>query len=336
MFSMEMIGIDYNRSLSRYNIFEHDKLSEFLLNIFFCKLDKKVNDLKYNFFNKYYNSLWLKFWDLKLKDQSSNSQVLARDVITKAKFNFKYIRYLDTFIIGINGTKSEVNEMKEVLDSFLKSELQLKNLHSYIIDIHNDNLKFMNINISSGLFYNNKYKILFLFPKELIIKALINSGILSSKKIPICKKNLLKYNLNVIINTYIDINYFVLSSFAVCHDFSKLNRLLSYYINYSLKLTLQAKLGNKLWNRVIAPITPLRKDSNIYSISNSWKFVWQRSTGSKLKSLEQLVLGARAVSGNRLSFRRFPKYKLNIFFLFRLGLISSKILKKLYYFKINK
>ena len=42
----------------------------------------------------------------------------------------------------------------------------------------------MNINISSGLFYGNKYKIIFQFPKQLIIKALINSGILSNKRIP--------------------------------------------------------------------------------------------------------------------------------------------------------
>jgi hypothetical protein len=54
---MEMIGIYNYKSFSRYNLFEHDKLSEFLINIFFCKLDKKVNDLKYNFFNKYYNLL---------------------------------------------------------------------------------------------------------------------------------------------------------------------------------------------------------------------------------------------------------------------------------------
>jgi hypothetical protein len=57
MFNMEMIGIYNYKSFSRYNLFEHDKLSEFLINIFFCKLDKKVNDLKYNFFNKYYNLL---------------------------------------------------------------------------------------------------------------------------------------------------------------------------------------------------------------------------------------------------------------------------------------
>lgn len=315
MFNMDMIGIDNYKSMSRYNIFEHDKLSEFLINIFFCKLDKRVNALKYNFFHKYYHSLWSKFWNLKLENQSSNSQILARDLITKTKFNFKYIRYLDTFIVGINGTKSEVNEIRDVLHSFLKSELRLNNLHSYIIDIHNDNLKFMNINISSGLYYNNKYKILFLFPKQLIIKALINSGILSNKNIPICKKNILKYNLNIIINTYIDINYYVLSSFAICHDFIKLKRLLSYYINCSLKLTLQVKLKNKLWNRIIAPITLLRKDSKTYRVNNSWKFVWQKST--------------------RFIKKRREQSNLNILLLFRLGLISSKVFKKLYYFRVN-
>ena len=110
-----MIGLENNKSMSRYNIFEHDKLSEFLLNIFFCKLDNKVNELKYNYYDKYNKLLWLKFWNLKLKDQDTDSQKLARDVITEAKLNFKYIRYLDTFIIGMNGTKSEVNEIREIL-----------------------------------------------------------------------------------------------------------------------------------------------------------------------------------------------------------------------------
>jgi Type II intron maturase len=195
--------------------------------------------------------------------------MLARDVITNTKFNFKYIRYLDTFILGINGVKSEVNEIRDILESFLKSELQLNNVHSNIVDIHNDNLKFMNINISSGLYYNNKYKILFLYPKELIIKALTNSGIINSNNIPICKKNLLKYNINIIINTYIDINTFILSSFSICHDFARLKRFLSYFINCSLKLTLQTKLENKYWSRIVAPLTPLIKDSKTYSINNS-------------------------------------------------------------------
>jgi hypothetical protein len=53
LFNMEMIDLENNKSMSRYNLFEHDKLSEFLLNIFFCKLDNKVIELKYNYYEKY-------------------------------------------------------------------------------------------------------------------------------------------------------------------------------------------------------------------------------------------------------------------------------------------
>jgi hypothetical protein len=127
----------------------------------------------------------------------------------------------------------------------------------------------MNINISSGLYFNNKYKILFLYPRQLIIKALMNSGILNNKNIPICKRNLLKYNFNIIINTYIDIYYFILSSFTICHDFSKLKRFLSYYINCSLKLTIQAKLGINLWNKIIAPIILLNNESKMHVSNNN-------------------------------------------------------------------
>jgi hypothetical protein len=320
LLDMKLIDIDNYKSISRFNISENDKLSQFLINIFFCKLDKTVNNFKNKFFDKYSNLFWIKYWNLKLNSPYGNV-VHPRNgnVITKTKFNFKYIRYLDTFIIGINGTKSDVKEIRTDIVSFLKTELQLKSLYSSIIDIQNDNFKFMNIIVSNALYYDNKYKILFLSPKRLIIKALINTGILNSSVIPIYMKNILNLNLNNIINIYIDIYNFILSSFSHCHDFFSLSKLISYYINYSLKLTVQVKFRKKSGESVIRHITPInhfiKNSKKTASINNSYKLTQQRS-------IEFLK-------------KRPKKPFFNIMVLFRLGLISIKTFKKLYYFKVS-
>jgi Type II intron maturase len=304
----KFVPIDEYKSMSRVNISKNDRFSEFLINIFFCKLDKKVNDLKYNFIYK------RKYVDLKLNNKNDN-EVQTCVLINENQFNFKYIRHLDTFIIGINGTKLEVNEIKEDLDSFLMSELQLKNVHSFIIDLHNDSLEFMNIIISSGLYYNNRYKIILSFPKRLIIKALIYNNILNSKGIPTVKKNLLHYNFNDIIFTFININNFILSSFSNCHDFLSLSKLLSFYINCSLKLTLQAKLNNYERKKVITTFIP--------------------NGGNIKKSHINPFYPLPRARSFLLSNKRQNGPHINIMILFKLGLISIEAFKKFYYFKVN-
>jgi Type II intron maturase len=304
----KFVPINKYKSMSRFNISKNDRLSEFLINIFFCILDKKVNDLKYNFIYK------RKYLYLKLNNQD-NSVVQTPVKINENIFNFKYIRYLDTFIIGINGTKLDVNEIKENLDSFLISQLQLKNVHSFIIDLHNDNLEFMNVSISSGLYYNNKYKIVLSYPKQLIIKALINNNILNGKGIPTVKKNLLSYKLNDIIFTFMNINNFILSSFSHCHDFLSLSKLISFYINCSLKLTLQAKLNNYDRKKVIAPFIPYAEKIKRSQINIFCPLISTRSF---------ILLN-----------KRQNRPILNFMILFKLGLISIEAFKKYYYFKLN-
>jgi hypothetical protein len=74
---------------------------------------------------------------------------------------------------------------------------------------------------------------------------------------------------------------------------------------------LQAKLGKKLWNRVVSPI----KEEKRYGVNKN--------------NFNKIILQGLT----ELNYKR--PVNINIFLLFRLGLISSKIFKKLYYFRIN-
>jgi hypothetical protein len=205
------------KSISRFNISEFDLLSNLLINIFFFKLDNKINDMKKNLVCNNINYSYIKYLKVRYKN------IYNADINNYSfNINVKYARYLDTFIIGVNGSKIQVNEIKNEINVFLKSKLQLKNVCSYVTDIHNDNVKFLNVIITSGFNFNNNYRILLITPRRLIFKALINTGILNNKGKAIPMKNLLKLNIYSIIFTYVKISLFILNSFSICEDFSNL------------------------------------------------------------------------------------------------------------------
>ena len=228
-----------------------NKLDNLLIDVFFHKLDKKINSLKINFYKKFNN------FDYIVKDQNSfnfmnyfsNGNSLNNNILNYNIY-IKYLRYYDSFIIGIDGINSsickwQINEIKNEIHLFLKNELLLKNIYSYIVDIHYDNFKFMNIILSNGLNTNNKHKIIFLSSRYLIFNVLINIGMLNRERKPIGMKRLLKFNINYIISTYIKINNIIINSFHFCHDYISLLKLMFSILYSSLKLTLQLKLNYK-------------------------------------------------------------------------------------------
>lgn len=136
----------------------------------------------------------------------------------------------------------------------------------------------MNIILSNGLDTKNKHKIIFLYPRHLVFKVLIKIGILNKKRKPIEIKRLLKFNINKIISTYININNLILNSFYFCHNYISLFKLISYMIYYSLKLTLQLKLDYKYNTDIIKLLTKLNlidpkllKDLYFLKINNKYR-----------------------------------------------------------------
>jgi hypothetical protein len=271
----EITEIDYIKSVSWLNISKCNRLYHLLINIFFIQLDKKMKEIKLNFFEKESNFAclnYLNFISLKLSKKLCGSEYLSvlseldTEYLELTKDNIRFIRYLDSFIIGVKSNEIQAIEIKKEVDLFLKSKLLLNNVYSYITNIRNDNLKFLDVIITSGLCSNsisqvnirslsfqnkdkkfdNKYNIVILTPRYLIIRALINTGILNKKGKPVFMKKLLNFDVNVIISTYLNIHNFILYSFFSCDDFLNLSKLIFYYIYTSLKFTLQIKLNSKI------------------------------------------------------------------------------------------
>jgi hypothetical protein len=241
--------------LSNISLIKNNKLYDLLINIFFYNLDKKIYSIKTNFLE---NFLILNL-NLKSKDD------IKKTLLFK-KVDIKFIRYHDTFIIGVKGNKEQVNEIKNEIVVFLKNKLYLNNVYSYIIDIYNDSLEFNNSLISSGLktsfsnrtrnvlpdslSYNRikgisierNYKLILLTSRYLLFKILKYAGILNRYGKVIYPEKLLNYNINEIIIYYINIILFILYSFSDCQDFFRFSKFILRCIYISLKLIFQEKL----------------------------------------------------------------------------------------------
>ena len=141
LFNSGVCTIISNKSLNRYDIPNYDLLSYFLINIFFFELDKKVlnikNDLYNNIINKKKNPEEI---TIKFIKNNSNHHV-----------NIRFVRYLNTFVLGIKGPKLMAIEIKNKIELFLKSSLHLNLLNdkSNLINIRSDNLFIYNVNITS-------------------------------------------------------------------------------------------------------------------------------------------------------------------------------------------
>jgi len=228
LFDNKILDIGYFKSISRSSYDDKDELSNLFINIIFSKLDKKINELN--------NDLFVNCYGFK--------NIFNNILYSKIKF----VRSSNSFIIGINCNKLEAIEIKNEINHFLNTKIYLNNVCSYITNVNNDNLKFLNIKISSGLNRFNIYSTIVLTSRYLIFKVLINLGILNKKRKPIYISYLLKFDINTIINTYIIILYFIISSFYICQNFSVIYKYIYIFIFASLMLTLQVKLNAKINN----------------------------------------------------------------------------------------
>jgi len=155
---------------SELGVPQRNILSPLLSNIYFSKLDKKVERLiiKYNKGKEpTLNMDYLKAINLtveerkgltenqllnlkkrKIKIASKNG--LAPTLYDEKYCRVRYVRYADDFIIGVRGTKDTAKEIMKLVSNFLKSDLHLKinNEKTKLTHIYSDKAQFLGMEIS--------------------------------------------------------------------------------------------------------------------------------------------------------------------------------------------
>jgi nicotine oxidoreductase len=276
-------------------------LSSMLSNIYLHKLDKfmeqlvekskktgptSINNTKYKKIHttisnnkqisqKIYR--YNKYYKLKIQDKTSmflnlkeKKSVLKSKIINKVSYRIYYVRYADDFLIGVDGTKSKANEIKEQVKIFIKEELLLElNIEkTKIISAIKSRVLFLgsHIRISKSSTYDQKRRInsymnngrkiraknpirciLMLAPIEKITKKLAEEGICKIKNfskrevIPCRKTAWLNLESHNIINKYNKIWKGILNYYSFAYNRCQLN-FIQYLIQHSAACTLMSKL----------------------------------------------------------------------------------------------
>lgn len=136
LFNYGVCTLWYYKTFNRYELPDYDWLSYLLINIFFHKLDKKILEIK--------NDIIINTPVTKDEGMNNNCN----------KVNIRFVRYFNTFLLGVKGPKSLSLCIKDRVELYLKSDLHLNlnivsNKNNTLFNIHSDNLYIFNVNISS-------------------------------------------------------------------------------------------------------------------------------------------------------------------------------------------
>lgn len=230
--------------------------------------------------------------------------VLKSKITNKGSFRIYYVRYADDFLIGVNGTKSKANEIKEQIKNFIKEEL--------LLELNIEKTKITSAIKSRALFLGsqirisksrtqdqkrriNSYKnngrkirarnpigyILMLAPIEKITKRLAEQGICKIKNfskrevIPCSKTAWVNLESHSIINKYNEIWRGILNYYSFAYNRCQLN-FIQYLIQHSaactlmnkLKISSRAKIFKKFGSELTINIPNSKKSISLYIQKN--------------------------------------------------------------------
>lgn len=250
-------------TLMKIGVIQGGMLSTILANIYMHLFDEWVeNFLKPNFDKKdkrdknpeylknYYKS------GLKVKDKS----VLS---IVSMNPNFKrihYFRYADDFLIGVNGSKKDCLELKNKINDFLKTELNLVlNLDkTRITNAQKESTKFLGYRIHKTVMKKmtpiRRDKIvsspILDAPIDEIVKQLIERKYATKEGNPTRNTKFINNKLSDIINHYRTVECKILNYYSLANNYRNLASKVHFILKYSCVLTIASKMRLKTKKKV--------------------------------------------------------------------------------------
>ena len=243
------IGVIQGGTLSPIlaNIYMHpfDEWVENFLKPNFNKGDKRAKNPEY--FKNYYKS------GLKVKDKSIRS-ILSMDP------NFKriyYFRYVDDFIIGVDGSKKDCMKLKNKINDFLKTELNLVlNLDkTKVTNAQRESAKFLGYRVHKTVMRKMPIKrdkigrlsrivprLILDGPIDEIVKRLIERRYATKAGNPTRNARFINYQLPDIINHYRAVERGILNYYSLANNYGNLASRVHFILKYSCVLTIASKM----------------------------------------------------------------------------------------------
>ncbi len=171
-----------------------------------------------------------------------------------------YVRYVDDFLIGIQGSKSTCEQIRSEAKLFLKNELSLTlNVDkSKITHSTTDHAVFLGYNISCTpmkkmqIGYNAKNKLVrnttrtvLNAPIPRVLKRLKEKGFLNSKNMPTRNGRYINIDLWNIIDNHKSIERGILNYYSMANNYGRLAARVHFSLKYSCALTISSKMKLK-------------------------------------------------------------------------------------------
>jgi group II intron reverse transcriptase/maturase len=237
------------------NIYMHpfDEWVENSLKLNFDKGEKRAKNPEY--FKKYYQT------GLKIKDKSTRS-ILSTEHSFKRMY---YFRYADNFIIGVDGSKKDCMELKNRINDFLRTELNLVlNLDkTKIINARKESAHFLGYRIYKtvkgkmpvrsdkiGRMSQIVPQLILDGPIDKITKRLIEQKYANKARNPTRNAKFINYQLSDIINHYRVVERGILNYYSLANNYKNLAVRVHFILKYSCVLTIASKMKLKTKKKV--------------------------------------------------------------------------------------
>lgn len=249
----------------KIRVIQRGTLSSILANIYMHPFDEWVeNSLKPNFdkgekrvknpeyFKKYYQI------GLEVKDKSTRS-IQIMDPNFRRMY---YFRYADDFIIGVDGSKKDCMELKNLINDFLRTELNLVLSldKTKITNAQKESANFLGYRIYKTVMRKRpirRDRISQIVPRpildgpiDIITKRLIKRKYVKKGGNPTQNARLINHQLPDIINHYRAVERGILNYYSLANNYRNLAARVHFILKYSCVLTIASKMKLKTKKKV--------------------------------------------------------------------------------------
>jgi group II intron reverse transcriptase/maturase len=286
-----------------FNVYKDDMIgtpqgsiiSPILANIFLDQLDKKVDQIKENFdiggntpiYNPTASAMWTKIRSKKLQAFKPGTDAERRYIelgkslhqvnMSTPSFSYNdpnlncrlwrrelfYTRYAADWVIGIRGSKSDAENIKEEIKTFLESiDLTLSDSKTKITNFATEYIKFLGVSLKrsnvtkymenekKGVTQRQSLKMRIILPKNDIRKKLTNAGFIVDDK-PRPRFVLMHKTHQQILISYNSILRGILNYYSMIHNYSYIATYTYYNLFLSCSKLLAAKFSLNSTAKVI-------------------------------------------------------------------------------------
>lgn len=251
-----------NKKISSCLEFQRETIISLLLNIFLYNFDIKMLEFSKSFNKSAYSKSNLKYTEI----AKNQNHIICSKLLDNVKFKeFKYVRYINSFLIGVIGSKKDCINIRLYIQKLLKTEFEFNVNKIKITYAKSNNTFFLGCNICVLNFSKNELqyflgknkkftktlnKLQINIPIKRVISVLNNAGYCKTNGSPTRFGKLVHKPITEIILKYKILQSNLLNHYSIANNYKYISIKVHYILKYSCALTIASKMKLKTLKKV--------------------------------------------------------------------------------------